>query len=75
MIIFGGFINGERTNSVFRFIFNENRWENITPNNNELMSPSPRAGHSAALHGNNMIIFGGRDEDNAKLNDLWIFDT
>lgn len=36
MIIFGGFIDGERTDSVFRFIFNENRWENITPNNSEL---------------------------------------
>ena len=35
--------------------------------------PEPRAGHSAALHGRNMYIFGGKGEDNIKFNDFWSF--
>lgn len=31
-----------------------------------------RAGHSAVLHNDSsLVIFGGKDDDNNKLNDLW----
>ena len=36
--------------------------------------PPPRAGHSAILYHDQMIVFGGKDEDNNKLNDIWAFD-
>lgn len=36
--------------------------------------PQPRAGHSAAILGSNMYVFGGKGEDNSKFNDLWKYD-
>jgi N-acetylneuraminic acid mutarotase len=33
----------------------------------------PRAGHSAIIYNDSMVIFGGRDEYNNKLNDIWQF--
>jgi hypothetical protein len=35
--------------------------------------PPKRAGHSAIMYGDSMIVFGGKDEENNKLNDLWEF--
>ena len=29
MIIFGGFVNGVRSNDIYRYYFNDNRWELI----------------------------------------------
>jgi Rab9 effector protein with kelch motifs len=70
MFVFGGFVEGERTNEVIRYYFKENRWEEVDAS--EEIQPKPRAGHSAVVHGDHMAIFGGRDEDNEKLNDLWL---
>ncbi len=72
MLIFGGFVDGgERTNDLWKYTFASTKWERLpttTP------CPSPRASHSALLRGQTeMYIFGGRDEDNEKLNDLWVF--
>lgn len=36
--------------------------------------PKERAGHSAVLYENSIYIFGGKDDENFKLNDLWKFD-
>jgi N-acetylneuraminic acid mutarotase len=33
--------------------------------------PSPRAGHSASIHGNSMVIFGGYDKDGLACNDTY----
>ena len=30
MIIFGGFCNGERTNEIIKYLFQENRWMKVT---------------------------------------------
>lgn len=63
MIVFGGFTtDGERTNQVLKYHFKEGRWDFIESADGVL--PKPRAGHSAVIHGHNMVIFGGRDEDN-----------
>ncbi len=35
--------------------------------------PPARAGHSAIVYEDSMYIFGGKDEENNKLNDLWQF--
>lgn len=29
MVIFGGFMNGERTNEIIKYLFQENRWQKI----------------------------------------------
>ncbi len=72
MVIFGGFVEGgERTNDIWLYHIPENRWEKVIPKG--VAAPKPRAGHSASVIGSQMIIFGGRDEDNERLNDLWSF--
>lgn len=71
MLIFGGFVNGERVNDIYRYYFKENKWEKVQ--NLGEQSPSPRAGHSAIIYGDSMIIFGGTDEEKDKLNDTWEF--
>lgn len=75
MVIFGGFVmgsgTGERTNDIYRYHFKDNKWEKVTMLG--VYTPKARAGHSAVIVGDTMVIFGGRDEDNNKLNDLWLF--
>ncbi len=34
-------------------------------------APSARSGHSAAANDTHMYVFGGKDNDDCKLNDLW----
>jgi N-acetylneuraminic acid mutarotase len=36
--------------------------------------PEPRAGHSAILFEDKMYVYGGKNEENNKLNDFWSFD-
>ena len=63
MVVFGGFVDGgERTNEIWRYFFKDNRWERIIPQT--ALAPKPRAGHSASVMGSQMIVFGGRDDDN-----------
>lgn len=72
MIIFGGFADGSRTNEVLRYSFSENKW--IKVDINSKCQPSGRSGHSSVVFEGNMYIFGGKDEDNNKLNDIWRLD-
>eukprot|EP00349_Pseudokeronopsis_sp_Brazil_P011736 CAMPEP_0202978888 /NCGR_PEP_ID=MMETSP1396-20130829/85186_1 /ASSEMBLY_ACC=CAM_ASM_000872 /TAXON_ID= /ORGANISM="Pseudokeronopsis sp., Strain Brazil" /LENGTH=156 /DNA_ID=CAMNT_0049718061 /DNA_START=601 /DNA_END=1068 /DNA_ORIENTATION=+ len=72
MVIFGGFeYSGERVNEIFRYFFSENKWEKVMVMGGEL--PSPRAGHSAVMIGDSMLIFAGKDNGDQRLNDLWEF--
>mmetsp|Transcript_2846 Transcript_2846/g.2670 ORF Transcript_2846/g.2670 Transcript_2846/m.2670 type:complete len:99 (+) Transcript_2846:593-889(+) len=60
MVIFGGFdLNGDRVNDIYRYFFKENKWEKIMVMGGDL--PTPRAGHSAVMVGDVMIIFAGKD--------------
>ena len=35
MIVFGGFLNGQRSNEIVKYLFQENRWAKVTiPNKN-----------------------------------------
>jgi N-acetylneuraminic acid mutarotase len=58
-------------NDIYRYYFKENRWEYVKSLGGS--EPAPRAGHSSMNYGDSLIIFGGKDEDNNKLNDLWEF--
>ena len=73
MIIFGGFMNGQRTNEIVKYIFPENRWQKLTMPATALQ-PIARSGHTAVIYDNAMWVFGGKDDDNNKLNDLWRLD-
>jgi hypothetical protein len=77
MIVFGGFAFGERTNSIFKFDFKRTWWEKVNVAKGSEI-PCNRAGHSAVIRfnkelGDHMYIFGGKNDENLKLNDVWKF--
>ena len=41
--------------------------------NNDATRPKPRASHSGACWNDKLYVFGGQDDDNNKLDDLWEF--
>ena len=71
MLIYGGFVNGERTSEIYKYYFKDNKWEFVQSLGDRV--PPKRAGHSAIIYKDSMFVFGGKDEDNNKLNDLWEF--
>ena len=71
MIIFGGFESGARVNTLSRFSFATRKWDTLKPSTGPL--PEPRAGHSAAVFKDTLIVFGGKNEENEKMNDVWSF--
>ena len=52
-----------------RLSFSDLRWEKMRYVGKD--APCPRAGHSSVLYRDNLYVFGGKDNDNIKLNDLW----
>ncbi len=72
MIIFGGFQQGSRTNQTAVYSFPTNIWENVEIAPGQPV-PSPRSGHSASIYNGNMYVFGGKDDNSEKLNDLWVY--
>jgi N-acetylneuraminic acid mutarotase len=68
-ITFGGFVNGSRSNEVCAA---KNNGE-VTMQDSGNTIPA-RAGHSAICWSNKLYVFGGTDDDNDKLGDLWCLD-
>lgn len=66
MVVFGGFVDGNRSNDHYEFTFETLEWKKISAE-----GPCPRAGHSACVKDDSMYVFGGHNEDNEKLRDLW----
>jgi N-acetylneuraminic acid mutarotase len=74
MYVFGGYIGSEPTNSFFVYDINFKMWRKVSSIKYMLSEkPCPRAGHSAVTVVNFMYLFGGRDANKNKLNDLWRF--
>ena len=72
MLVFGGFEQGNRVNSIAIYNFSSNSWRNLELPDH-VPQPSARSGHSAVIVNGNMYIFGGKNDDSEKLNDLWKF--
>lgn len=73
MIIFGGFADGSRTNEIAKYSFADNKWSRVEIPDGQ-SKPSARSGHTAVVYGGGMYIFGGKDDENNKLNELWRLD-
>lgn len=71
MYVYGGFASKGPTSQILKYSFGDNKWEEVKVKG---ISPPSRAGHSSAISGQFMWIFGGKDVENNKLNDLWQFD-
>ena len=76
-LVFGGFVNGSRVNELCRFSVPSNQTiegsvcESQQPAE---QCPKPRASSSSAVYNGKLYVFGGQDDDNNKLDDLWEFD-
>ena len=58
---------------MFCYHIENKTWELLSDPQQE--SPMPRVGHSAIIYKDEMmLIFGGKNEENEKMNDLWKFD-
>ena len=79
ILYFGGFIGGERTNDIAMFEISNMKWSNynssIKPSErHRFQLPCARNGHTACRYKNTMFVYGGKDDEGNKLNDLWGFD-
>ena len=74
MIIFGGSGSGKKLNDMWIFNFETKKWNKIAYSNTDTV-PSPRDGHCVALINNFfMMIYGGMDEADKDMNDIYLFD-
>jgi len=79
MVIFAG-RDSRCFGDLWMYSFTDRRWREIPQQQDDLNRPIPRAGHTAAVIGSQMFIFGGvGDHANSGthslwLNDLWSFD-
>ena len=74
IVIFGGFEDGTRVNHVHTFDVETLTWQKIETADALARTPKPRAGHSGVIQNGSLYVFGGKDDDNNKLEDLWKFD-
>ena len=68
---FGGYVNGSRVNQVIMCKHEGTSFSARTLSDN--CGPSARAGFSCGLSGKSVYMFGGQEDDNRKLNDVWSF--
>jgi N-acetylneuraminic acid mutarotase len=68
--VFGGNINGYKSNLMFVYDVKTKKWTKIEDKN----APAERSSHSAVLKGDKMYVFGGKDYENNKLGDFWVYD-
>jgi len=73
-LIFGGYVEGSRVNECYvaKKLGNTLEWKLIAHKSPE--APLVRASHSSAVYNGKCYIFGGQDDDNNKLCDLWELD-
>ena len=63
MIVFGGFENNLRVNTIQVYSFEDQRWS-FPENDIGDPIPEPRSGHSSVVYKNKLYIFGGTNRDN-----------
>lgn len=73
-LIFGGFTEGSRVNECYIGTKKGLTLEWKQVGQKSANKPCIRASHSSVVFNNKCYIFGGQDDDNNKLNDLWEFD-
>lgn len=77
-LTFGGYVNGSRVDEVVRFKLEGSSLsaERLQGGTEATSSgPAPRAGCSIGVSTDNMVyLFGGQEDDNRKLDDIWCYD-
>jgi N-acetylneuraminic acid mutarotase len=82
LFVYGGFFDGKRMNDLYMFSFETKTWERLSefhdvnefsPEEAQTKYPCPRSGQDIAFYKNIIYMFGGRNDFNDKLNDIWEF--
>ena len=66
-------------NELHAFNLGERRWTSVQPNSE--VKPPAMAGHSATVHGDRVVVFGGLHKQRSSIgqfsssNDVWCFDV
>jgi hypothetical protein len=73
---FGGYVNGSRVNDVIlcRHEGAIVSADHVCGGEEVSNGPAARASVSVGVYGRNVYMFGGQEDDNRKLNDIWSFD-
>ena len=75
LFVFGGYVRGARQNDLHSYDFESGQWEQLFASDEESKeAPLPRTGHSLVHNGNALYVFGGQNDFNDKMNDLWKYD-
>jgi hypothetical protein len=77
-MVFGGFVNGSRVNELAKFTMANSQTitsEMVCAASTSVDCPKARASSCSATWNDKFYVFGGQDDDNNKLDDLWEFDT
>lgn len=76
-LVFGGFVNGSRVNELAKFTMTNTQTisgQVLQECTDRADQPQIRASCSSCVHNDKLYCFGGQDDDNGKLNDLWEYD-
>lgn len=75
-MVFGGFVNGYRVDELYRFKPTQVSVESeqLAGGKLDIKGPKPRTSHASGFHDNHFYVYGGQDDDNNKLGDMWVFD-
>ena len=76
-LVYGGFVSGSRTNELAKFTMANSQTiqaQMLQENSTGGACPVPRASQCSAVYGDKFYIFGGQDDDNNKLDDMWEYD-
>lgn len=76
-LVFGGFVNGSRVNELAKFTMANAQTisaQMLQASTTEETAPKCRASLCSAVYNDKLYLFGGQDDDNNKLDDLWEFD-
>lgn len=73
---FGGYVNGSRVDDVIlcRHDGAVMSADQVCGGEEVATGPAARASFSVGVHHRKVLMFGGQEDDNRKLNDMWSFD-
>lgn len=71
---FGGYVNGDRVDQLLQYnVGSAGISVDIVAGGERATGPSHRAGSSIVVRDNQVVVFGGQEDDNRKLNDVWSY--
>lgn len=77
-MVFGGFVNGFRVDELIRFKptgANSLDCEHLAGGKLKTPGPKPRTSHASGFANGHLFVYGGQDDENNKLGDMWDYNV